>query len=89
MTLLPRVSAEVSYFRRAQGHFTAQGQPPIAWRRDAKRLEVAWRDAQIVGDNAMNASPVISVNTTYGPNWLKPTQILVGHFVKLGAQLDF
>jgi hypothetical protein len=39
--------------------------------------------------NAMNASPVISVNTTYGPNWLKPTQILVGRFVKLGAQLDF
>jgi hypothetical protein len=39
--------------------------------------------------NAMNASPVISVNTTYGPNWLRPTQVLVGRFLKVGAQLDF
>jgi hypothetical protein len=49
------------------------------------------RKLRVMADvyNAMNASPVISVNTTYGPNWLKPTQILVGRFVKLGAQLDF
>lgn len=39
--------------------------------------------------NAMNASPVITVNTTYGPNWLRPTQVLVGRFVKVGAQFDF
>ena len=39
--------------------------------------------------NALNASPVIAVNTTYGPNWMRPTQILVGRFLKVGAQFDF
>ncbi len=39
--------------------------------------------------NALNASPVITVNTTYGPNWQRPTQVLVGRFLKVGAQFDF
>jgi hypothetical protein len=44
--------------------------------------------------NAMNVSPVVALNTTYNANqaanlWLRPTQILVGRFVKVGAQLDF
>jgi hypothetical protein len=39
--------------------------------------------------NTLNANPVVALNTTYGANWLKPTQILVGRFVKVGAQLDF
>jgi hypothetical protein len=39
--------------------------------------------------NALNASTVITVNTTYGPNWLKPTQVLVGRFAKVGVQFDF
>jgi hypothetical protein len=49
------------------------------------------RKLRLMGDiyNAMNVSPVISVNTTYGPNWLRPTQILVGRFLKVGAQFDF
>lgn len=44
--------------------------------------------------NALNASPVITVNTTYNANqaannWMRPTQILVGRFLKVGAQFDF
>jgi hypothetical protein len=44
--------------------------------------------------NAMNVSPVVALNTTYNANqaannWGRPTQILVGRFLKVGAQLDF
>jgi hypothetical protein len=44
--------------------------------------------------NAMNVSPVITVNTAYNANqaannWMRPTQILVGRFLKVGAQFDF
>ena len=39
--------------------------------------------------NALNANPVVTQNNTYGANWAKPTQILVGRFVKVGAQFDF
>ena len=39
--------------------------------------------------NALNANPVVSFNTTYGPTWLTPTQILVGRFVKVGARFEF
>jgi len=39
--------------------------------------------------NAFNASPILSVNNTFGPAWLTPTQILSGRLLKLGFQLSF
>jgi hypothetical protein len=39
--------------------------------------------------NAGNASSILSINTTYGSNWLKPTSILQGRIVKFGGQWDF
>ena len=39
--------------------------------------------------NVLNSSDVLSINTTYGPSWLNPTQILQGRLVKFGAQLEF
>jgi hypothetical protein len=28
--------------------------------------------------NALNASPILSINTRYGPSWLTPTEGLAG-----------
>ena len=39
--------------------------------------------------NLLNGSATDSQNNTFGQNWLKPTNIQLGRFVKLGAQLDF
>jgi hypothetical protein len=39
--------------------------------------------------NALNASPVLAVNSTYGPSWLTPTQILAGRLLKFGFQMSF
>ena len=39
--------------------------------------------------NAGNASSILSINTTYGSNWLRPTSILQGRLLKFGAQCDF
>jgi Carboxypeptidase regulatory-like domain/TonB-dependent Receptor Plug Domain len=39
--------------------------------------------------NLLNSSAILSLNTTFGPNWLFPTQILQGRLVKFGAQIDF
>ena len=39
--------------------------------------------------NAFNASPILSVNNTYGPLWRTPTQILAGRLLKVGAQVTF
>jgi hypothetical protein len=39
--------------------------------------------------NAGNASSILSINTTYGSNWLRPTGILQGRLLKFGAQFDF
>jgi hypothetical protein len=39
--------------------------------------------------NALNASPVLGVNTRYGPTWLRPIQILDGRLFKVAAQLSF
>jgi hypothetical protein len=39
--------------------------------------------------NLLNASAILSLNTTYGNSWLSPTQILQGRLVKIGAQFDF
>jgi hypothetical protein len=39
--------------------------------------------------NALNGSGILNENTTYGPNWKRPTQILDGRMVKFGGQLTF
>jgi hypothetical protein len=39
--------------------------------------------------NAINSSTVLTVNQTYGTDWLKPTQIMPGRMFKVGFQLDF
>lgn len=39
--------------------------------------------------NALNASPVISQNNTYGPAWQQPTLVLQPRLVKFGGQIDF
>jgi len=39
--------------------------------------------------NALNANPVVTQNNTFGANWQKPTQILVGRFFKVGAMFEF
>jgi len=39
--------------------------------------------------NAGNASSILSINTTYGANWMRPTSILQGRLVKFGGQWDF
>jgi hypothetical protein len=39
--------------------------------------------------NALNGSSVLAQNNTYGPSWLRPTNIIQGRLVKFGGQFDF
>ena len=39
--------------------------------------------------NALNASPVLVQNNTYGPAWLAPQYVLPGRMIKLGTQITF
>jgi hypothetical protein len=39
--------------------------------------------------NALNASPILSINTRYGNEWLRPLQILDARLFKLGVQINF
>jgi hypothetical protein len=39
--------------------------------------------------NVLNVSPILALNTRYGPSWLTPTQILPARLFKAGMQLDF
>ncbi len=39
--------------------------------------------------NMLNASPVLVVNSNYGPAWLQPTYVLPGRLFKFGAQVTF
>jgi hypothetical protein len=39
--------------------------------------------------NFFNASPVLALNTRYGPSWLQPIGILFGRLAKFGVQVDF
>jgi hypothetical protein len=39
--------------------------------------------------NALNASPVLSINNTYGPLWKRPSGVLIGRMVQVGMQVDF
>ena len=49
------------------------------------------RQFQVMADlyNLFNANPVVTLNTTYGPNWQRPQTILPARFLKIGAQLKF
>ena len=55
-----------------------------SFRISGKRLE-----PQFDVYNALNASPILSVNNSYGPNWRIPTQILAGRLLKFGMQMTF
>jgi hypothetical protein len=46
-------------------------------------------EAQFDIYNALNASPILSINTRFGPSWLTPTEILAGRLFKFGVQVDF
>ena len=39
--------------------------------------------------NALNASPILNVNNTYGPAWRTPLQILAGRLLKFGVKMTF
>lgn len=39
--------------------------------------------------NAFNASPILGMNTRYGPSWLAPQQILAGRLFKVGSRITF
>jgi hypothetical protein len=39
--------------------------------------------------NVFNANSVLASNTTYGPNWLKPTTVLPGRLLQVGGRLEF
>jgi hypothetical protein len=39
--------------------------------------------------NVLNASTILSINTRYGNDWLKPLQILDARLFKLGVQVNF
>jgi hypothetical protein len=39
--------------------------------------------------NAFNSSAIQAINTTYGVNWLSPTQILDPRLLQISAQLSF
>jgi hypothetical protein len=39
--------------------------------------------------NAFNSSAIQAINTTYGANWLSPTQILDPRLLQISAQLSF
>ncbi len=45
--------------------------------------------AQLEAYNVFNDSAALSVNATYGPNWLRPTGIMGARMFKLGVQLGY
>jgi hypothetical protein len=59
--------------------------------RFAKRFRIANKRIEPEFDiyNALNASPILSVNNNYNGAWRTPTQILSGRLLKFGFQLTF
>jgi hypothetical protein len=59
--------------------------------RVAKRFRVANTALDVMVDlfNVFNVSTVTAINTTYGPDWLKPSVTAQARFAKVGAQLSF
>jgi Carboxypeptidase regulatory-like domain len=39
--------------------------------------------------NALNRSPILSINTRYGTSWRQPTEILAARTIKLGGMFSF
>jgi hypothetical protein len=39
--------------------------------------------------NLFNSADVLTLNTRYPDPWLRPTNILVGRWIKFGVQVDF
>jgi hypothetical protein len=37
----------------------------------------------------MNGTGISTINTTFGPNWQRPTLLQLGRYAKLSAQIDF
>jgi hypothetical protein len=56
-----------------------------------KRVQIGGSRLQGVLDvyNVFNRSNVLLVNTNYGREWLRPTEVLPGRLFKFGVQLDF
>jgi hypothetical protein len=57
-----------------------------------RRFRIAGsRSLQMSADlyNVTNDNAVIRLNTTYGPQWLRPIQILEGRLFRIGGQLNF
>jgi outer membrane receptor protein involved in Fe transport len=57
----------------------------------ARRVRIAAQSLDLMADlyNVFNDNGVVRLNTTYGPNWLRPTQILEGRLFKVGVQWNF
>jgi carboxypeptidase family protein len=61
----------------------------------SRRLQVmadlfnAFNSNAAVGATSNAGEPPAAINTTYGPSWLKPLNILQARYVKFGAQLQF
>jgi hypothetical protein len=84
----------------ANGTATLQIIPPGTMYGDrAQELDVSFRKVFPVGRgrilatadvfNILNRNDVLTYNTTYGPQWLRPTSILSARWLKLGVQVDF
>lgn len=56
-----------------------------------KRVRVGGVRLQAAFDifNVLNGSTILLVNTNFGPQWLRPTEVLPGRLFKFGVQLDF
>ena len=59
--------------------------------RVSKRIQIG--KARITGNldvfNIFNATSIVTLNTTYGPAWQRPTLLQGARFLKISGQLDF
>jgi hypothetical protein len=57
----------------------------------SRGFRLAGKHVQAMFDvyNVMNASPILGINTRYGPAWLTPTFVLDARIYKFGMQIDF
>jgi hypothetical protein len=59
--------------------------------RIAKSIRIGGARLQASVDifNVFNASTILLTNPNYGPQFLRPLEVLPGRFFKIGAQFDF
>ena len=57
----------------------------------SRGFRLAGKQVQALFDvyNVMNASPILGINTRYGPAWQTPTFVLDARIYKFGVQVDF